>query len=413
MTIFVVLGVVLIAVALLFIVPPLARRVVRPSETRDAVNAAVYRDQLRELEADLRAGTLAPDQYEKARLEIEARLIADVGTGDAPAETPRGARGAALALGLAIPICALAVYLSVGNPSAVLPRAAGGANPHGMTVAQFEAGVARLAARLKDNPEDAEGWMMLGRSYAVLGRFGESSEAYAKAAARMPRDAQLLADYADALAMAQGRTLQGEPEKILLRALTIDPDNVKALLLAGTAAFSRNDPRAAIRHWERALGLLPAESDMVQRLRVSIAEARSLAGSPGGKTRVAKPAQAQGGSRVSGVVRLAPELAGKVAPGDTVFIFARATEGPRMPLAILRKRGSDLPAEFTLDDSMAMAPQMKLSAFPRVIVGARVSKSANASPQPGDLQGLSAAVKVGAKSVSVVIDTELLEPSGK
>ena len=413
MTIFVVLGVVLIAVALLFIVPPLARRVARPSETRDAVNTAVYRDQLRELEADLRAGTLAPDQYEKARLEIEARLIADVGTGDAPAETPRDARGAALALGLAIPICALAVYLSVGNPSAVLPRAAGGANPHGMTVAQFEAGVARLAARLKDNPEDAEGWMMLGRSYAVLGRFGESSEAYAKAAARMPRDAQLLADYADALAMAQGRTLQGEPEKILLRALTIDPDNVKALLLAGTAAFSRSDPRAAIRHWERALGLLPAESDMVQRLRVSIAEARSLAGSPGGKTRVAKPAQAQGGSRVSGVVRLAPQLAGKVAPGDTVFIFARAAEGPRMPLAILRKRGNDLPAEFTLDDSMAMAPQMKLSAFPRVVIGARVSKSANASPQPGDLQGLSAPVEVGTKSVSVVIDTELREPAGK
>ena len=393
--------------------PPLARRVVRPSETCDAVNAAVYRDQLRELEADLRAGTLAPDQYEKAHLEIEARLIADVGTGDAPAETPRGARGAALALGLAIPIFALAVYLSVGNPSAVLPQAAGGANPHGMTVAQFEAAVVRLAARMKDNPEDAEGWMMLGRSYAVLGRFGEASEAYAKAAARMPRDAQLLADYADALAMAQGRTLQGEPEKIILRALAIDPDNVKALLLAGTAAFNRSDPRAAIRHWERVLGLLPKESDMIQRVQASIAQARSLAGSPGGKAQVAKPAPAQGGSRVSGVVRLAPELAGKVAPGDIVFIFARAAEGPRMPLAILRKRAGDLPAEFTLDDTMAMAPQMKLSAFPRVIVGARVSKSANATASPGDLQGLSAPVNVGAKSVSVVIDTELREPSGK
>ena len=393
--------------------PPLARRVVRPSETCDAVNAAVYRDQLRELEADLRAGTLAPDQYEKAHLEIEARLIADVGTGDAPAETPRGARGAALALGLAIPICALAVYLSVGNPSAVLPQAAGGANPHGMTVAQFEAAVVRLAARMKDNPEDAEGWMMLGRSYAVLGRFGEASEAYAKAAARMPRDAQLLADYADALAMAQGRTLQGEPEKIILRALAIDPDNVKALLLAGTAAFNRSDPRAAIRHWERVLGLLPKESDMIQRVQASIAQARSLAGSPGGKAQIAKPAPAQGGSRVSGVVRLAPELAGKVAPGDIVFIFARAAEGPRMPLAILRKRAGDLPAEFTLDDTMAMAPQMKLSAFPRVIIGARVSKSANATASPGDLQGLSAPVNVGAKSVSVVIDTELREPSGK
>jgi len=394
-------------------VPPLARRVARPSETRDAVNAAVYRDQLRELGADLRAGTLAPDQYEKARLEIEARLIADVGTGDAPAESPRGARGTALALGLAIPICALAVYLSVGNPSAVLPQAAGGANPHGMTVAQFEAGVARLAARLKDSPDDAEGWTMLARSYAVLGRFGEASEAYTKAAARMPRDAQLLADYADALAMAQGRTLRGEPERILLRALAIDPDNVKALLLAGTAAFDRGDHPTAVRHWERALGLLPKESDMIQRVQASIAEARSLGGSAVGKAQVARPAQAQGGGRVSGVVKLAPELAGKVAPGDTVFIFARAVEGPRMPLAILRKRGSDLPAEFTLDDSMAMAPQMKLSAFPRVVIGARVSKSANATPSPGDLQGVSAPAKVGAKGVSVVIDTELGEPAGK
>jgi cytochrome c-type biogenesis protein CcmH len=362
---------------------------------------------VRELDADLRAGTLAADQYEKARREIEARLLADVGGGEAPAETPRGTRAAALALGLAVPICALAVYVAVGNPRALLPQTAEGANQRGLSPQQFEALVSRLAARLKDNPEDAEGWMMLGRSYAVLGRFGEASEAYAKAAARSPRDAQLLADYADALAMAQGRTLQGEPEKILLRALTIDPDNVKALLLAGTAAFNRNDPRAAIRHWERAVGLLPAQSDMVQRVQASIAEARSLAGSPGGKTRVAKPAQAQGGSRVSGVVRLAPELAGKVAPGDTVFIFARAAEGPRMPLAVLRKQGRDLPAEFALDDSMTMSPTAKLSDHERVVIGARVSKSANATPSAGDLQGLSAPVKPGAKGVTVTIDTEM------
>ena len=413
MTGFAVLGAALIAGALLFVVPPLLRRSLRTGATRDAVNVAVYRDQLRELEADLRAGTLAADQHEKARREIETRLLADVGGGEAPAQAPRRARAAALTLGLAVPICALAVYLSVGNPRALLPQAAEGGNQHGLSAQQFEALVSRLAARLKDNPEDAEGWMMLARSYAVLGRFDEASEAYAKAAARMPRDAQLLADYADALAMAQGRTLQGEPEKIVLRALAIDPDNVKALLLAGTAAFNRSDPRAAIRHWERVLGLLPKESDMIQRVQASIAQARSLAGSPGGKAQVAKPAPAQGGNRVSGVVRLAPEFTGKVAPGDTVFIFAWAAEGPRMPLAVLRKRGSDLPAEFALDDSMAMAPQMRLSAFPRVVIGARVSKSANAGPQPGDLQGLSAPVKVGAKSVSVVIDTELREPAEK
>ena len=407
MTAFVVLGAVLIAGALLFVVPPLLRRGLRTGETRDAVNVAVYRDQLRELEADLRAGTLAPDQHEKARGEIEARLLADVGKGDAPSHPQRHTRAAALALGLAVPICALAVYVAVGNPRALLPQAAEGANAHGVSAQQFETMVARLAARLKENPEDPEGWMMLGRSYAVLGRFDESSQAYAKAAARTPGDAQLLADYADALAMAHGKTLEGEPERILVRALAIDPNNVKALLLAGTAAFNRNDGAAAVRHWERVLGLLPAESDMVQRVQASIAEARSLGGSPGGKTQIAKPAQAPGGGRVSGVVTLAPQLAGKVAPGDTVFIFARAAEGPRMPLAILRKRASDLPVLFSLDDSMAMAPQMKLSAFPRVVIGARVSKSANASPQPGDLQGLSPAVKVGAKSVAVMIDTEL------
>src|SRR5256885_9673847 len=301
MTVFLVIGALLITGAVLFIVPPLLSRRARAGATRDDVNVAVYRDQLRELEADLRAGTLAADQHEKARREIEAGLLADGGGGETPAQSPRRARAAALPLGLAVPICALAVYLSVGNPRALLPQAAEGGTQHGLSAQQFEALVARLAARLKDNPEDAEGWMMLGRSYAVLGRFGEASEAYAKAAARTPHDAQLLADYADALAMAQGRTLRGEPERILLRALAVDPDNVKALLLAGTAAFDRGDHSAAVRHWERALGLLPKESDMIQRVQASIAEARSQGGSAVGKAQVAKPALARSG-RVSGVV---------------------------------------------------------------------------------------------------------------
>ena len=403
MTLFVVLGVLLVAGALLFVLPPLVRRAAQPGTSRDAVNAAVYRDQLRELEADLRSGTLAPDQHDKARGEIEARLIADLGTSEAQAKSSVGARGAALALGLAVPICALAVYLTVGNPRALAPQPEEGVGPHGVSAQQFEVMVGRLAARLKDNPEDAEGWMMLGRSYAVLGHFAESSEAYAKAVARVPDDAQLLADYADSLAMAQGRTLQGEPEKLIKRALAADPNNVKALVLAGTAAFDRNDRAGAIRYWQRALAVLPAESDMAQRVRESIAEA----GGSAGKTQVAKPALPQTNARISGVVRLDPKLAGKVSPDDTVFIFARAAEGPRMPLAILRRQGRDLPVRFTLDDSMAMAPQMKLSAFPRVVVGARVSKTANANANPGDLQGLSPAVQVGSTDVAVTIDSEL------
>lgn len=404
MTLFVVLGVLLVAGAVLFIVPPLARRTARAGASHDAVNVAVYRDQLRELDADLKAGTLAPDQHDKARTEIEARLAADLGKSEAAAETPGNARGAALALGLAVPICALAVYLSVGNPRALSPEAGPGADPHGMTAQQFETMVDRLAARMKEKPEDTEGWMMLGRSYAVMGRFPESSAAYAKAVALSPKDAQLLADYADSLAMAQGRTLKGEPEKILERALAADPNNVKALVLAGTAAFDRGDKAGAVRLWEQALAVVPAESQMAERLRAGIAEARGsspIAQAP----KAAKPAPK--GARVSGTVKVDPKLAGKIAPDDTVFIFARAAEGPRMPLAILRKQGRDLPLQFTLDDSMAMAPQMNLSAFPRVVIGARVSKSANASARPGDLQGASAPIAVGSGRVDIIIDTEV------
>src|SRR5499427_1517248 len=313
MTLFAVLGVVLVAGALLFIVLPLARRTARSAESRDAVNAAVYRDQLRELDADVRAGTLAPDQRDKAREEIEARLAADLGKGEPAAAASGTSRGAAIALGLAVPVCALAIYLTVGTPRALSPEAEAGAGPHGMTAQQFESMVGRLAARMKEKPDDVEGWMMLGRSYAVLGRFPESAGAYARAVALAPSDAQLLADYADSLAMAQGRTLKGEPEKLLKRALAADPKNVKALVLAGTAAFDRNDKAGAIRYWERALVVLPAESEMAERVRASIVEAGG-----GAQVAQAKPAPAAAGASVSGVVKLHPKLAGKVGPDDTV-----------------------------------------------------------------------------------------------
>ena len=419
MTAFVALGALLLAGALLFVVPPLLRREARSGATRDAVNVAVYRDQLRELEADLRSGVLDADQHEKARREIEARLLADMG-GDAPAESPRRSRAAALALGLFVPACALAVYFAVGNPRALAPGAGQDLARHGVSAEQFEALVARLAARLKENPEDAEGWAMLGRSYAVLGRFPESAEAYALAAERAPRDAQLLTDWADALAMAQGRNLEGEPEKLLARALAIDPTNVKALMLAGTAAFNKKDYRGAVRLWERILAAVPSDSEIADRVRASVAEARTLGSLPqatastksAGAASAKSPAVAsmKNAGRVTGVVRISPDLAAKVEPSDTVFIFARAEQGPRMPLAILRKQGRDLPIEFTLDDSMAMSPAAKLSDHPRVVIGARVSKFANANPQPGDLQGLSAPVKTGAGRVDVTIDSEVRGP---
>jgi len=286
-----------------------------------------------------------------------------------------------------VPLLALALYLAVGNPAALGPRE----DPHAFDAQQLTALVERLAAKMRDNPDDAEGWRLLGRSYAALGRFPEALDAYAKAAARKPRDADLLADMADVLATTRKERLQGEPEKLVLRALEIDPQNLKALALAGTAAFDRKDFDAAARYWQRMLPLVDPGSDDARQIQASIAEARTLGGAAS--------------SALKGQVRLSPKLAGKAAPDDVVFIFARAVEGPPMPLAVKRARVRDLPVEFALDDSMAMAPGMNLSAHARVVVGARVSKSGQPTPQAGDLQGFSAPVANDARGVSVTIDS--------
>jgi cytochrome c-type biogenesis protein CcmH len=378
MIVFWLIGALLAAAALALVLRPRRRRGV---VSRSGANVSIYRDQLRELEADRAAGTLAQADYERARRELEARLLEDV---DAPAEPERrGGKGLVASLIVALPICALLVYFLVGNPSAIDPET------HGVTVRQVEAMVERLATRLKDNPDDVEGWKMLGRSYSVLGRFPQAADAYAKAAARAPRDAQLLVDLADALAMARGERLEGEPEKLVARALEIDPKNLKGLALAGTAAFNRKDYAIAARLWERMLPLVPADSEDARMIQANVNEARALSQQ----------------SILRGTVRLAPALKAKVAPEDTVFIFARAADGSPMPLAVLKKQARELPLSFALDDSMAMTPGSRLSLFPRVVVGARISKSGNAKPQPGDLQGASAPVANDSNGVTVVIDT--------
>ena len=404
MTGFWIVAAMLAVAALAFVLPALLGRVGAPAGTSDdAANLAVYRDQLKELDADLAAGTLSREQYDEARREIDRRVLEDVGGAEPRAASARPGRPAAVAIGLAVPLLAASVYFAVGNPDAM--KAADAPDPHGVTVQQIEGMVGRLAARMKENPDDPEGWVMLGRSYAVLDRYSEAAEAYANAIKRSPPSAQLLADYADTLAMAQGRTLKGEPERLIAQALKLDPKNVKALALAGTLDFQNHDFKGAIAHWQRMLETVPPDSDMAQSVRESIADAEKMLGA-GPKE---APAATKGAApaRVSGTVRLSPALAGKAAPGDTVFIFARAAQGPRIPLAVVRKQVRDLPAAFTLDDSMAMTPAATLSQHPQVVVGARVSKRSDPVAQPGDFEGVSAPVKLGASGLQIIIDSEI------
>jgi cytochrome c-type biogenesis protein CcmH len=407
-TVFALVAVILVAAGLAWVLRPLLARHVDGDVAREASNLSVLRDQLRELDSDLAAGVLSADQHREAHAELERRVLEEArgNSGGEASDRVTGTR-TAIALAFLIPVAAVLLYLQIGARDAFSPTAsAPGGGDHSISQQEMDAMVAKLAERMRANPGDPEGWAILARSYYVLGRFAEAAEAYAKVTELVPADADLLADYADALAMAQGRKLAGKPMEIVRQALKVDPNQWKALALAGTDAFDRKDYRAAVGHWEKLRGVVPPDSDMAQSIDASIAEARQLGGLAAAPKAAAAPAVA-GPGRVAGTVSIGAALAAKTDADDTVFIFARPADGPRMPLAIVRKQVKDLPAAFSLDDAMAMSPQAKLSNFSDVVVGARISKSGQAAPQSGDLEGLSAPVKVGASGVAIVIDRVL------
>ena len=419
MTLFVAIGALLALLTLALLTRPLWRGAVPSSAAPiDTVAVKALRRQLEQLAVQKQSGKLGDAQYSKARQALERRLVDAVvsvpaATQAAPPPTPK-----ALLLGLAAFVCAVAAagYAVVGTPQALDPELAAAApaapsgNSHSVTPEQIEAMIEKLAARLKERPDDAEGWVMLGRTYAVLGRHDQAASALKQALALRPDDAMLLADYADALAVVNGRSLEGEPSRLIEQALKVDPNNIKALSLAGTHAFNRKDYAGALRHWEKVAQLAP-NSEMAQQIQGGIDEARRLAGgtsAPAPQAAAAPPARP--GASVSGTVTLAAALAAKAQPDDTVFVFARAVEGPRMPLAILRKQVRDLPLTFTLDDSMAMTPETRLSLMPRVVVGARISARGSAVPQAGDLQGFSAPVAPGASGLKIQIAEVVAAP---
>ena len=400
----------MVAAAVAWVLVPLLRQRRDEVIDRDRSNVAILRDQLRELDADRSRGAITAEHYTQAKQELERRVLEEVeGDPGARNAVQRGTPWVAASFAGVIPVAAVLLYLAVGSPTALgpqaEPRAAGG--EHELAREQVEKMVADLAARLENEPENLEGWVMLARSYYVMKRFDDAARAYERAVRLAPNEPGLLADYADTLAIAAGGNLAGKPMALVKRALQLDPTNWKALALAGTDAFNRKDYRAAVALWEKLRVTAPADSPIAQSIAASIAEARELGGlSPGAQPAVPSITAAPTAG-VAGTVALGASLKGKAAPTDTVFVFARAAEGPRMPLAILRKQVKDLPFEFALDDSMAMAPNMKLSSFPEVVVGARISKTGDATPKSGDLAGLSKPVKVGAKGVTVVIDSAL------
>lgn len=414
MTTFWIVATLLIAVALLFIVPTLLGRNKRQaSSSRSEANLSIYRDQLRELDADLAAGALTQEQYQEARNELEGRLLEDSGASDEEAASA-SSRWLLIAAVVTVPALTVSLYLLLGKPEGLKAhnQTQGAGQSQTPTRAQIETMVRELEQKLKAQPNDVKGWATLGNSYGVLGRFKESAAAYAHATELAPGNAQLLADYADVLAMAQGKNFEGEPEAIIQRALQADPNHVKGLALAGSAAFQRKDYDTAVDYWQRLIKLLPSGSDFASSVRGSIAQAQKLSSqTPADAPSTASDLRnrpAERNASVSGSVKLAPSLKARVSDTDTVFIFARDADvlhGP--PLASMRKTVKDLPLTFTLDDSMAIMPNMKLSSASRIVVGARISKSGNATTSTGDIEGLSQPLKIGARNVAININTEV------
>ena len=413
----------MLAVTLAWVLIPLLRRRDSIHVDREASNVAILRDQLRELDADLANGVMPAEQYQSARRELEQRVLEESKTasdGSVCGSWSRATTLTAVALGGALPLAAALIYLALGSPQAFAPGGVAAARPvdaqHDMSPQKMAEMAANLAAKLDKEPDNASGWSTLAHTYYSLQRFPEAVNAYERAAKLAPVDADLLADYADALGAATNG-LEGKPTELIQRALKANPTQWKALALAGTVAFNKNDFAQAVTYWERLKASLPADSDIVKSIEGSIADARERGGiktatalapaapsaSPAAPAELA--AKSAPGATISGTITLSPAFAKTAAPEDTVFVIARATQGPKFPLAIVRKQVKDLPFEFALDDSMAMSADARMSNFAQIIVVARVTKSGNATAQSGDLEGSSMPVKLGAARVVVVIDT--------
>lgn len=408
MTAFWIICALLLVVAALFVGVPLWRGTSRNNAVaRDAANLEIYRDQIAEMDADLRNGLLTPELHEQGTRELQARVLEEVHLAERQAVPAQRhpLKVMTIVIVLLLPLASIGLYLQLGDPDAFQPQVAHGGDGMGGAAA-----LQSLEEKVAQSPADPEALLMLARAYSDLGRFADASRTYDSLTKIVPDEAWIWADYADALAMTHN-TLMGAPTKLLDRALKLDPNNAKTLALLGTAAMERGDYAAAIRHWEKLLTLVPADNPDAQMIKEGVHQARQmLAQSKGGKAaleRIGEPApkvQAAGKERITGSVTLSDALKGKADPDDTLFVLARAAEGPKMPLAILRKQVKDLPMQFVLDDSMAMSPEMKMSNFDRVVVVARISRSGNAMPQPGDLVGTSKPLALGSTGIKIDID---------
>lgn len=407
------------------------------------LNASIHRDRLAELELDYAQGAIAAADYAEARDELARQLLDDTvidtaasglvnesateSTTESAAPVGRkvarpvakNMRREALLLAILLPLFAAGIYFFIGTPAALTASARQTQQEAeaAAALAKVNGLIAQLEKKMQDNPNNPEGWAMLARGYKLLRRWDDAARALERVGPSLNQDANLLTELAEVLAQ-KNHSFAGRASELIAQAQKLAPDNDQVLYLAGAAAFDQKNYAAAEKHWQQLLKKMNPQSEEAQLLTAGVAKAREMQGMADGAAlaqadapeQVAsteektKTAAAVAKAAVSGRVNLSAALSAQAKPDDTVFIFARAVNGSRMPLAVQRARVADLPLDFHLDDSQAMAPSNKISMAKELRVEARVSKTGQAMPANGDLTGSSAPVKLGTKGVQVMID---------
>jgi len=405
-SVFLLLVGVLIVIAFLFILPPLWRKQSDLNVDLDQRNVKIAQHRLAELKENLRSGGLNQTQYDEQLADLEQALSDDLDIQSKVNLVSKQSHWIIYVLVIVMPLLAGTLYWSLGNFQAVSHSAEMAIDPDVIKVAQINKMVNGLAEKLKNNPDDAQGWLMFGRSYNVLEQHALALDAFANAYRLLGDQTEILLLYADALGYVNDRNLTGKPSELISKALALEPENMKALWLAGMAKAQQGDADTAMKLWKKLEALLPPGSEYQQEIQSLLAQLKSETA-----TVATQPETVATTSSVSITVQvsLAPELIESAAATDTVFVYAQALSGPKMPLAIARKQVSDLPITVSLNDTMAMMPTMKLSNFSEVKLLARVSKSGNAMAQAGDLIGSINQVVVSDKNTQHIIINDLVK----
>jgi len=404
-----------VAIALAFVLPPLLRRKVGEDKAaRRDINIAVYRDQMKEMEADLANGLLTQDQFQTAKLELETRLAEDAlapesASSAQAAPTAGGGRGLGYGLAAVLPVAAFGIYMVLGSPGAIQAVAEAQANP---PTAQGEHDIMKLIQKVEEktrqDPKDPMAWTILAKTYSAVGHWPEALGAWEKAIALRPDEPSVMTGYAEALAISNGRVLAGKPLELVLKALEKDPNDLKGLELAGIASYQAGEFAKTAYYFKQLLKQLPPDSPYAQDILAAQqdAEAKVKGALTGMDDLSAKGGeQAAPGASITGVVDVVPALKAKLKDTDVVFLFARSAEaGP--PVAAIRAQAGGFPLNFELNDAQAMNPANRLSNFKEVTLTARVAKSGDIKGAAGDLESKPMKGAVGSQGVKVVIDTE-------